>query len=386
MESLKLFELFGMPNYFNLLKSREQIKQFLRKMRKMLHFYGMRKPFFILLSILLCLMSACGDGKTKIVKTAFYHWKTDFNLSDFEKDFIQKTKTEKLYVKFFDVDWNGKQAIPLASLNVKNIASVGQDIVPTVFITNRTFQYLEEEEIRSLANKVLTKIKRIFDNFPDIELYEIQFDCDWSESTRIAYFSFLEIINELVLEEKIELSTTIRLHQIKFFERTGVPPVKRGMLMFYNTGELRDYDTENSILDLKTAEKYLVNFDKYPIHLDLALPLFQWGVLFREEKMIRLLNGLSETDLKDTTLFQKTAAQRFSVKENTYLAGHFVYKKDKIRLEKITQTKLDNVVQILKPIWPKNDLTLTFYHIDSTVVQHFSTQKLLDLVNQLKKR
>jgi hypothetical protein len=355
-------------------------------MRKMLHFYRMRIGFFILMTIFCCLMSGCREERPREVKTAFYHWQTDFDLSDFEQDFIKKTKSEKLYVKFFDVDWNGKEAIPMASLNVKNEVRAGQEIVPTIFITNRTFKHLEGEEIEDLAEKIFAKIKRIFAEFSDAELREIQFDCDWSESTRGAYFSFLELMNTKILEEDVKLSATIRLHQIKFFERTGVPPVKRGMLMFYNTGDLRDFATENSILDLKTAEKYLVNFDKYPLPLDLALPLFRWGVLFREGKMIRLLNGLSEIELRDTNFFQKTANQRFVVNENTYLAGHYVYKKDKIRLEEISQTKLDSVVQLLQPIWGANDLTLTFYHIDSTLTQQFSSQRLLELNNQLKKR
>ena len=331
-------------------------------------------------------MSGCRDDKARTVKTAFYHWQTDFDLSDFEKDFIRKTKSEKFYVKFFDVDWNGKEAVPLASLNIKNKERVGQEIVPTIFITNRTFKHLTEEGIIDLAKKITEKVKQAFDGFGDVELREIQFDCDWSESTRAAYFSFLESMNESILEEGIKLSATIRLHQIKFFEKTGVPPVSRGMLMFYNTGELRDFETENSILDLKTAEKYLVNFEEYPIPLDLALPLFRWGVLFREGKMIRLLNGLSETDLRDTTVFHQTAKERFSVNENTYLTGHYLYKKDKIRLEQITPSKLDSVVQLLQPIWPTNDLTLTFYHIDSLVIQQFSVENLLDISNQLKKR
>ena len=331
-------------------------------------------------------MSGCKEDKPRRVKTAFYHWQTNFDLSEYERNFIEETQSENLYVKFFDVDWNGKEAIPMASLNVKNEARAGQEIVPTIFITNRTFQHLTEEDISDLAEKVVDKVKRIFKGFTDAELREIQFDCDWSESTRVAYFSFLEAINSILLKEEIEISATIRLHQIKFFEKTGVPPVARGMLMFYNTGELRNFETENSILDLKTAEKYLINFDKYPLPLDLALPLFRWGVLFREGKMIRLLNGLSESDLKDTVFFEKIAAQVFSVKENNYLSGHYLYKQDKIRLEQITPSQLDSVVQLLQPIWPRNDLTLTFYHIDSTVIQQFSAQNLLILKNQLKKR
>jgi len=352
----------------------------------MLHFYRMRKGFFILILIFSSLMSGCGEKKERIVKTAFYHWQTDFDLSDFEKEFIRNSKSDKLYVKFFDVDWNGKEAVPLASLNIRSEERVGQEIVPTIFITNRTFKHLEKAGINDLANKVLDKIKRLFDGFTGAELREIQFDCDWSESTRNSYFLFLDMMNTKLSEANVKLSATIRLHQIKFFEQTGVPPVSYGMLMCYNTGELRNFDTENSILDLKTAEKYLMNFEEYPLPLDLALPLFRWGVLFREGRMIRLLNGLSVNDLRDTKFFQQDAENRFMVNENTYLAGHYVYKKDRIRLEAISQSKLDSIVQLLRPVWPTNDLTLTFYHIDSTVVQQFKIEHILDLNNQLKNR
>lgn len=361
-------------------------KDFLRKMRKMLHFYRMKKGFFILILVFSYIMSGCSEEKVRTVNTAFYHWQTDFDLSDFEKGFLQETKTEKLYVKFFDVDWNGKEVVPLASLNVKNGDRVGREIVPTIFITNRTFKQLDEAGIEDLAQRISDKIKRIFEDFTDIKLREIQFDCDWSESTRAAYFSFLKSMNIKLSEENIQLSATIRLHQIKFFEQTGVPPVARGMLMFYNTGELRNIETINSILDVETAKKYLVNFENYPLPLDLALPLFRWGVLFREGKMIRLLNGLSEADLRDTTFFHQTAKQRFFVNKNTYLAGHYIYKKDRIRLETITPEKLDSVVQLIRPIWSTNDFALTFYHIDSTVIQQFSSKSLLHLNNELKKR
>ncbi len=75
------------------------------------------------------------------------------------------------------------------------------------------------------------------------------------------------------------LSATIRLHQVKYFETTGVPPVKSGMLMFYNTGDLENPSEENSILNIETAELYLSGLEDYPMQLDIVLPLFSWAVV-----------------------------------------------------------------------------------------------------------
>lgn len=352
----------------------------------MLHFYRMKHLFFISFLFLFGMLCSCSEKENRTVHTGFYHWRTEFSLTNFEKNVLQKTETEKIYVKFFDVDWNGNEAVAQANLQVKNADRTDAEIVPTVFITNRTFKNLDAAKIEDLANKITRKINALFSSFTPLKLKEIQFDCDWSESTHDAYFSFLESMNTKLLEQNVQLSATIRLHQIKFFERTGVPPVARGMLMFYNTGELRELTTENSILNLETAEKYLVNFGEYPLPLDLALPLFRWGVLFRENKMVRLLNNLSQEELRDTSLFQKTGEQRYYVNENTYLAGHYVYQGDEIRLEHISQEKLDSTVQILNPIWPTNDFYLTFYHIDSIFIQHYESENILMLRNQLKNR
>jgi len=356
-----------------------------RKIRKMLHFYRMKYLFFISFLSVYLMTYSCSKEKSRVVRTGFYHWRTEFALTDFEKSTLKETQTEKIYVKFFDVDWNGKEAIPQAILQTKDAIEIKSEIVPTIFITNRTFQNLDAAGIDDLIDKISQKVENLFSAFPSSKLQEIQFDCDWSESTRVAYFSFLNKLKTKYSEQKIQLSATIRLHQIKFFERTGVPPVKRGMLMFYNTGELRDWATKNSILDLTTAEKYLVNFKEYPLDLDLALPLFRWGVLFRENKMVRLLNNLTEEDLRDTSFFQKTASQRYFVKKNNYLAGHYIYQGDKIRLEKISQEKLASTIQILKSIWPTDDFYLTFYHIDSVFVQHYESENLLLLKNELER-
>ncbi len=62
---------------------------------------------------------------------------------------------------------------------------------------------------------------------------EIQIDCDWTERTRNAYFQLLTALKrEPFLQGKI-LSATIRLHQVKYVQRSGIPPADRGRVCFF---------------------------------------------------------------------------------------------------------------------------------------------------------
>ena len=79
-----------------------------------------------------------------------------------------------------------------------------------------------------------------------------QLVCDaWEEVTGIKAKNVYEPIvlnkvKKLLSKEKVSLSVTVRLHQL----RTTPPPADRGVLMVYNTGSIMNPHTENSILSL----------------------------------------------------------------------------------------------------------------------------------------
>ena len=294
--------------------------------------------------IILLIISSCHNTPPKSTTThlGFYHWQTNFDLSSKEAQFIDSLNVERCYIKFFDIDWDfqRKEAIPHASLEVSTTLPDAIQIVPTIFITNRTFQHISTSAIEELSKRVIEKILQQFNNFPNHAIQLIQIDCDWSQSTKTAYFSFLKNLQNQLANQEIQLSATIRLHQIKYVHKTGIPPVAKGLLMFYNMGEVSKIETINSILDLAAAKKYTASLSEYPLHLDLALPLFQWGVLFRNGKMIQLINQLQETELVDTTRFVAIAPLKWKVLKDTYLNGLFLYEGDFIRLEKVTKKDL----------------------------------------------
>lgn len=316
---------------------------------------------------------------------AFYHWQTALEISLPEAAFLSNLKTQKLYVKFFDVAWEESlnEPVPVAEVQIQQDGLENFEIIPTVFITNQTLRQLPTEGISLLAQRICDKLFELMEQLPSPSVSEIQIDCDWSGQTREAYFELLESIKNLIQVRNIRLSATIRLHQVKFMDQTGVPPVDRGMLMFYNVGTLEDWQEENSILTLQTARAYTAKLDRYPLDLDLALPIFAWGVLFRQGRMIKLINNLRPSELSDSSRFYKKEDNRFEVIKSTYLDGYYLYRGDLIRTEAISMDLLHQAIALLKTELPSTARTLAFYHLDTSTIKHFSHEDLEALFEEV---
>ncbi|HFA50871.1 MAG TPA: hypothetical protein ENJ95_17825 [Bacteroidetes bacterium] len=359
----------------------------------------MKNPINILILIiaLFSALSACQPEppKPSPPQPAFYHWQTHLQLTPPERQLLDSLNVKKLYVKFFDVDWDEKTGAPLpqAEVQIDTHLLYGLEIVPAIFITNRTFKNISRNkpppagrQVKTLADNILQKINKLSYIAPK----EIQFDCDWTPSTREKYFGFLHYFkSKLDGSATTSVAATIRLHQLKYPKKTGVPPVDRGMLMFYNMGELDEWETDNSILDLSTADQYLdspqsaVRSPQYPylagrqaIPLDIALPIFRWGVVFRNNELAYLINDLGAEDLRDTAYFYKIAANRYGLRKSTYLHGYYLYKGDRLRLEGTSPGLLKEAAALLGNRFTKlskfSKPTVAFYHLDTTALKVFN--------------
>ena len=332
-----------------------------------------------LFSILILCMISCQNANKKVVTPSFYHWQTKLDISPEEEDYLKKLRVKQLYVKFFDVDWDpaSKDVVPLAELEVGRLPTIPLSIIPVIFITNRSLLNLPSAGLPKLSARIRKKVLQHWQKLPShLQLQELQLDCDWSGQSRAAFFELLELLRKDFSKEQLQLSATIRLHQYKYPQQTGIPPIDRGTLMFYNMGKLDTIGEHNSILDIGIARRYVKNSGTYPLPLDLALPLFRWGVLFRDSKMIRLVNDLSAEQLADTSRFLKKAATVFEVIKSTYLEGHYLYKGDQIRLEDSPAQQLEAAVQLLNPHLNTDSLHLIFYHLDSAIIKRYSYEKL----------
>ncbi|MEZ4985064.1 MAG: hypothetical protein R2795_08535 [Saprospiraceae bacterium] len=210
-------------------------------------------------------LTSCEENTPREVEErhSFYHWRTRLALSEMERQWMDTLGGERLYVRFFDVDWQGNTAVPLAALEVVHWPK-GVEIVPVVFITNRTLLELSIEEIPALAQQMGAKIEELANGI----LYpELQVDCDWTQRTQTAYFGLLESLRQYLPAGTV-LSATIRLHQYRYPEQTGIPPVDRGMLMCYNMGQVDDPEETNSILNIAVTQPYIAGAPPYPIPMD----------------------------------------------------------------------------------------------------------------------
>lgn len=289
--------------------------------------------FEILVLTLALFISACQTKPQ--VQRAFYHWQTNLSLSASEQKSLQNLQVSRLYAKFFDVDWDEAQGqiVPLASIQIDTTGLKKLELIPVIYITNRTWDHVESEaQVETLVQRIIAKIDGLAQPLANPSLPEIQIDCDWTASSRRVYFAFLEKLGEKLAQRKCQVSATIRLHQFKYPQRTGIPPVASGTLMLYNVGDLESWEEENSIFSKSAVEAY-APFPKYPLPLDVVLPAFSWGVLFREGEMIRLLNELRVEDLRGDDRFEQIAPSRFRVQKSTYLNGHYLYQGDLLRIE-----------------------------------------------------
>jgi len=327
-----------------------------------------------------CLLLLCACQPPP--KRAFYHWQTHLRLSTAEQQRLQALGVSRLYAKFFDVDWDeiSGQIVPLASIQIDTAGLHRLEIVPVVYITNRTWEHIESDgQLKLLLQRVADKITALTKPLGDRQIHEVQIDCDWSETTRRVYFAFLKDLAQKMTIQQISLSATIRLHQWKYPQRTGTPPVARGMLMLYNVGNLEDWKEHNSIFSNPAVSAY-APFPRYTLPLDVVLPAFSWGVLFREGEMIRLLNDLRVENLREDARFKEIAPQRFRVQKSTYLNGHYLYQGDLLRVETCGYPELKAAAQFSRKYLPSaTQRWVSIYHLHPSLIKAVSHAQMEDV-------
>ncbi len=340
--------------------------------------------FFFLITLIVFFVSCKNRLKeTREIERAMYYWKTIVQLSDFEKSSLEKLKVETLYIKYFDVDWNrvSKGPVPVAKIRIPDADYLKtKKIIPTIFITNECILNIDSTQIEPLANKILTLVKETHQLYKLNPIFEIQIDCDWSPKTRNRYFSLLENLQQL--HSSILFSATIRLHQIKFSATTGVPPVKRGLLMCYNMGNLKDPAVKNSIIEAEEFKKYTGNLKNYPLPLDIGLPLFDWNVLFRNGIYEGLIPS-QETGAFKSSLF-KNEKNFLTVQADSIWRGYALKKNDKIRKEESSTAEIVKIEKILKTELKDKKLRVSLFHLDSIILKKKAYETLEDIYNGLR--
>lgn len=202
-------------------------------------------------------------------ENAVYYWRTEWRTDSVERAFLQQYHINKVYCRYFDVVLNNDgEPIPNATIRFVQGQQEGLKLIPTVFITENCMH----QPHKGLAKKLVDRIVQMNETNDISGVDEIQIDCDYTARNRKNYYDFLQQVRDEAQKHGMQLSTTIRLHQLAM----PIPPVDYGVLMIYNTGDPNKFNERNPILDMRDVEPYLRYLADYELPLAAAYPTFRW--------------------------------------------------------------------------------------------------------------
>ncbi|MBB6332157.1 hypothetical protein HNP24_003149 [Chryseobacterium sediminis] len=319
------------------------------------------KNFKILLLLLFFLIVSCSRKENH--PYTFYYWKTNLKLDSEERKILDQATVPYLYTRFFDVDKVNGKFQPVAVITKDESFKTDKQIVPTVFITNQTLLGISAEEIRFLAESIHLLIQKKADEYHLKTNNEIQIDCDWTAGTRNDYFKFLKELKKISGKE---VTCTLRLHQVKDKKQTGIPPVEKVYLMCYSTSSPLEKSDKNSILDINILKSYLSKMEDYPIKkVEVALPIYSWGIVTNHLGKHKLINALSKRDLENPN-FKKISDHEIQVLKDGFYFGSYLNKGFKIKTEEISEEQLKEAIIFLQKKIPH--FNIIYYQLDSKFV------------------
>ncbi|WP_207514666.1 hypothetical protein [Longitalea luteola] len=310
----------------------------------------------------LLILVLTGGCRHQTKPLSFYYWKTQFALNNYEKSVLQEHAVKSLYVRYFDVDHKEGDAQPAPVSPVQLDSTVrSYRIIPVIFIRNRTFEQLPSSAITTLARNVFGLVTQI-NQSQQLITREIQFDCDWTERTRDRFFEFIRQYRAIAQQT---VSATIRLHQVKYKERTGIPPVDYGVLMYYNMGAITG-DNNNSIYEKAVANRYNSYIRSYPLPMDIALPVFSWALKVRDGKVVELLNKINISQFENDSNFTNVNTNWYKAKHGCFKAGYYFKENDVIKPEHVPAEDLLDITTQVNQHTNHRIGKLIFYDLDST--------------------
>ena len=365
--------------------------------------------------LLLLMVASCKKEPKHQVIRSFCYWKTGGYFNSEDNSILKKLEVKHMYLRFFDVDWNPyvKEAQPIATISNIDIVDSLQ-LTPSVFITNDVLLHSSKPQLDQLSKRIATRIAQVIDFYaaqtarsraydiadmdykqqegkkimirlneeelakkeqPKIEklFREILFDCDWSVATKDNYFYLLQKLKTQLPKYKLE--ATIRLWQYKYYEKAGIPPVDKGLLMCYNMSNVNEYNAKNSIGSNKELKDYITH-DNYPLRLDVALPIFNWAVLFRGGVFKGVISNIDSFD-KNKLIFKKISDTKYLLQDDIQLGSFYARNGDEIRIEKISNQELEAMMNSIKDKIKIDKTTkVTFFSFDKKYINDYGIQNI----------
>jgi uncharacterized protein involved in tolerance to divalent cations len=338
---------------------------------------------FLLFTLLFVLASFLGCRKSVPPVRSMYYWKTVFQPTEWETDFIKNNHIGRLYVKYLDIGWDeeGHRPLVLSATtfpplrqggDVYRVIHQSKNWVPVVFITNAVFLHTDTIKVREMARQVYNRLGSMLHTQDELNpwqnIAEVQFDCDWNKSSRAAYFAFLQAFRAAA-GAGCALSATVRLHQYRYPEATGVPPADRCMLMLYNMNDPARPGDKNTIFDAETARSYISRAGTYPLKLDIALPAFTWVLCYRKAKLAQIVIP-GNLPMKDTGVFFQQDKRRYILRIDTVLGKTYHRSGDIFMYEEISAEIIEDGSKIAADI-QLHPQHVAFYSLNEALLKKY---------------
>ncbi len=292
-------------------------------------------------------------------------------------------QVRKIYLRLFDVDFdeNLKHSIPIAPVRIQG-TDTGFEYVPVIFITQKALIALNDTSVLTLAQNICGSAGQLCSQ-AGIVPHELQIDCDWTAGTKNKYFTLLKVLREQPFMKNKTLSCTIRMNQVKYQKYNGIPPADRGLLMVYGMGNLKTPGARNSILDPADAEDYLKYLRHYPIPADIAFPLFEWCVLFRDQQFRGILHDVTTSEVKESCLFRQKENNLYACLQDTTWHGYKLRANDIVRLEAPSYNDILATAKYSSQQINNTDVNVILFACDSITLKKYSSNEIETIYNSL---
>ncbi len=315
--------------------------------------------------------------KSRKVNLSFYYWKTTYRQQPTEARYLKALHCRKLYLRIMDIDLNASGAglAPVSPVTFKSPVAADVALVPVVFIVNKALLSQTHQQLDNLAGKIVPFVQAKAEQAGKTGFEELQIDCDWTRTTRDNYFYLLKSIKGRPELKGRLLSVTLRLHQLKNRQSSGVPPVNRVMLMCYNMGDLRRYGPHNSILEQSDLEKYAgSSLSSYGKHVDVGLPLFSWAVVFRQHEYAGISKRMNQALLLNPDLFASAGNNQYRLQ--TDMPAYGLQRGDEIRWEAVETSELQNAARYIARYINTDTINVIYFSLDAQTLTHYPYETL----------
>ncbi|MFT5859176.1 MAG: hypothetical protein ACI865_001274 [Flavobacteriaceae bacterium] len=339
----------------------------------------MRVIFFFLT---LFMLSACSEPENKAVEVvrAFYFWENNtLALNSSEEKSLKELDVSKLYVKVFEVDRVDGMNTPIAktSLELAPDRTKGiEELIPCIYIQNSVFLASSKEELELLAENLTFLVdkytlKNVAAGTGSYAFKEIQIDCDWTKSSKKNYFYFLK---QLKKQSKKVISCTLRLYPYKYSDVMGIPPCDKVMLMCYNLLNPLNNERKNTILDTHEMSKYLDTEVNYPLHIDVALPVYSWMLCYENERFRGVIHGVDDTILACMT---QDDGLWYTMEKDTVVKDVYMRMGDRVKVERVTTDQLNEAIELIQSSGVLDGETVvSFFHLESNELNNYRHETL----------